>query len=224
MMQPAKSNFQKNEVRALELMKNNPNTPDLIEEVVILKHKLNGLVMSPRGEKLGVVNGQKTLPISAYAVLVETLRLAHKTHGLCHNDICPQNMFAVKSQRANDSYYVILNDWGSSLLGTELETVQLVHIHLLYYDSSKMGYGEDLAALVRSVFTLTQAITIPSTIKNAVELDKFMESSDQWPCWKLALQFAYDCDYDRLKFLLETGTTSEEETSDKSKKKIKTKR
>jgi hypothetical protein len=195
--------FIENEVRALTMMEKDPNTPTLVKEVVLADESVVCLVMSPCGEKLGMYH--QTLPIVEYAALVDTIERAHKLE-LCHNDICPQNMFAVKNQLLG-TYGVLLNDWGSSLLLSELSENDQVHTHPLYYDSYNMGPGQDLAALVRSVFMLTQQTvsTLSKVVSTATGLDELIRSNKQWPCWHEALDSAFKCEYANVKLILETG-------------------
>ena len=186
-----------NEHRALSLMQTDLFTPKIISDVKLTSgssEALPVLVVSPRSEKLGY-NGVR-LPISAYANLVSTLRRCHELK-LCHNDVCPDNMFAVLQMSNNkNEYYVILNDWGTSMTWNEMQTSYKVATRLQYYDQ-EMGPGQDVAALVRSVFSLTMLTFDP--VSQAKELDDIMRSQK----WGDVLDAALNCQYDNVtQFLL----------------------
>jgi hypothetical protein len=191
--------LRENEYRALITMQDDEYTPKLVQPAV---ERTSGEVQMPillvttRGEKIGS-NGIR-LPIIAYAPLVRTLRRSH-SHQLCHNDICPDNMFAVQGEN-NEQYSIILNDWGSSMTFNELAKTDKVCTHTQFYNVVKMGPAQDLAALLRSVFVLTQ-LTF-STVKTVEEVDAEMHG--QWS-WGKALSAALDQDYDTVERFLITG-------------------
>ena len=106
------------------------------------------LLVTPRGERLGMDGGVR-LPASAFSKLVGTLHTSHSRQ-LCHNDICADNMLAVKMEEVG-LYLVLLSDWGSSMTCDEVAAAHQFSTHELYYNVGNMGAGEDLAALVRSV-------------------------------------------------------------------------
>jgi hypothetical protein len=184
-------------------MKDDQWTPKVAADILSTtsgKREMPVLLVTPRGEPLGV-NGVR-LPISAYSNLVRTLCACHLRE-LCHTDICPENLFAVLLP--NGESFVLLNDWGSSRTFKEVAAADQFFTHKLYYDVSKMGAGEDLAALVRSVFVLTQ-ITFPVTVETVQELDKHMDQ--QWK-WGTALQLARETDYSAVELFLISGIVKE---------------
>lgn len=190
------------ELRALNLLSDNEGIPKVASEVFTTTgdHAMPVLLVTPRGGKLGI-NGVR-LPISAYSNLVGTLEASHSRE-LCHNDICPENMFAVKDEK-NDSYFVLLNDWGSSMTFEEMAAAETFCTHEQYYNVRNMGAPEDLAALVRSVFVLTQCTISP--VETVAELDACMQS--QWR-WGDALDAALELDYDAVKRFLLTGNVTD---------------
>jgi hypothetical protein len=111
-------------------------------------------------------------------------------------------MFAVKIDQSG-LYFVLLNDWGSSMTFEEVANAKSFSTHELYYNVGNMGAGEDLAALVRSVFVLTQCTFSP--VKTAMELDFHMRS--QWS-WGDALDSALRCDYKAVERFLSTGNVA----------------
>jgi hypothetical protein len=141
------------------------------------------LLVTPRGERLGMDGGVR-LPASAFSKLVGTLHTSHSRQ-LCHNDICADNMLAVKMEEVG-LYLVLLSDWGSSMTCDEVAAAHQFSTHELYYNVGNMGAGEDLAALVRSVLVLTQGTC--SAVETAAELDLQMQR--QWRCWGDALEAA----------------------------------
>ena len=141
------------------------------------------------------------LPVSAFTNLVGTLRASHSLR-MCHIDICPDNMFAVKIGETG-LYFVLLNDWGSSMTFQEVAAAEKFSTHELYYNVGNMGAGEDLAALVRSVFVLTQCTFSP--VETVAELDFHMRL--QWS-WGDALDAALRCDYKGVETFLSTGNVT----------------
>ena len=141
------------------------------------------LLVTPRGERLGMDGGVR-LPASAFSKLVGTLHTSHSRQ-LCHNDICADNMLAVKMEEVG-LYLVLLSDWGSSMTCDEVAAAHQFSTHELYYNVGNMGAGEDLAALVRSVLVLTQGTC--SAVETAAELDLQMQR--QWRCWGEAFEAA----------------------------------
>mmetsp|Transcript_4041 Transcript_4041/g.5600 ORF Transcript_4041/g.5600 Transcript_4041/m.5600 type:complete len:528 (+) Transcript_4041:109-1692(+) len=191
------TNHREKEIRAMTLMVDDEFTPKVVSAVQTTSdHSLPVLVVTPRGEKLGPKGVR--LPISAYSKLVGTLRSCHLKR-MCHLDVCPENMLAVKNELTGQ-YSILLNDWGSSLTFRELDRAERFPTHLLYYNINRMGQGEDLAALVRSVFVLTQC-TFP-LVKTAEELDIHMRL--QWH-WGEALDAAWRCNYQAVETFLSTG-------------------
>ena len=188
-----------NECRALQLMSGDPHTPKIASNVDWTggEQSFPVLVVTPLGESLGA-NGVR-LPIHAYSPLVDTLRAAHQL-SLCHIDVCGDNMFAVRKING-EGYDVFLNDWASSMLTGEVAAAAKFYTHELYYDVTRMGPTEDLAALVRSVFVLTQC-TFPS-VQTAEELDVHMRL--QWS-WGVALDSARDGSYDAVRQFFLTGS------------------
>jgi hypothetical protein len=128
----------------------------------------------------------------------------HACHSLqmCHIDICPDNMFAVKIGETG-LYFVLLSDWGSSMTFQEVAAAEKFSTHELCYNVRNMGAGEDLAALVRSVFVLTQCTF--SSVETVAELDFHMRL--QWS-WDDALDAALSCDYKAVERLLSTGNVA----------------
>ena len=197
-----------NEMRALRLLADDPHTPKIAADVhqTTSGGELGGgggeqsypvLVVTPLGEALGV-HGVR-LPIHAYAPLVDTLLHAHNQH-LCHIDVSGDNMFAVR-QMGGEGYEVLLNDWASSMTYAEVETAEKFFTHALYYDVARMGPSEDLTALVRSVFVLTQCTF--SRVQTAAELDQIMRQ--QWS-WGVALERARASNYDAIRQFFLTGS------------------
>ena len=195
-----------NELRALNLMRENEWTPKVASEILTTAgdHAMPVLLVTPRGEKLGI-NGVR-LPISAFATLVGTLETSHSLN-LCHNDICPENMFAVEDEES-DSYFVLLNDWGSSMTFEEVAAAEKFCTHEQYYNVGNMGAAEDLAALVRSVFVLTQCTFSP--VETVEELDSHMHL--QWS-WGDALDAALALDYKAVERFLLTGNVADVDTA-----------
>ena len=182
------------------MLRADSHTPNIASEVEVTEGDASYpvLVMTPLGEPLGC-SGVR-LPIHAFCPIVDTLRYSHEL-GLCHIDVCGENMFAVK--RSACEYDIILNDWASSMLTSDVDAAEMFSTHELYYDlTRKMGPEQDLAALVRAVFVLTQCTFSPA-VKNARELDDVMRS--QWS-WGLALDRARARDYDSLARFFRTGS------------------
>ena len=190
-----------NELRALKLMRDNEWTPKVAADVRTTagEHSMPVLLVTPRGEQLGI-NGVR-LPVSAFTNLVGTLRASHSLR-MCHIDICPDNMFAVKIGETG-LYFVLLNDWGSSMTFHEVAAAEKFSTHELYYNVGNMGAGEDLAVLVRSVFVLTQCTFSP--LETVAELDFHMRL--QWS-WGDALDAALRCDYEGVERFLSTGNVT----------------
>ena len=210
-----------NEARALRLMSADLHTPKIrCEEVRVSggEQSLPVLLVTPVGEPLGFLGVR--LPIRAYAVLVDTLRRSHGL-GLCHIDVCGDNMFAVPKNPGEDGgggtveYDVILNDWASSMLTKDVKKAKRFSTHKLYYDVNRMGPTEDVAALVRSVFVLTQQC-IFAPVETAQELDETIRR--QWS-WGDALDCARQGRYDAVSHFFRTGTvdmTANEKEEEKS--------
>jgi len=78
--------------------------------------------------------------------------------------------------------------------------------HELYYNVGNMGAGEDLAALVRSVFVLTQCTFSP--VETATELDFHMRL--QWH-WGDALDSALKRDYKAVERFFSSGSVVQAE-------------
>jgi hypothetical protein len=177
-------------------------TPKVASEIRSTTTESNALpilLVTPKCEKLGVDDTR--LPIKSYAPLVETLKFSHSQR-ICHLDICPDNMFAVKDS-ATGSYFVLLNDWGSSMNCDSIPQTNIFNTHKLFYNVSNMGPHEDLAALVRSVFVLTQNTFPP--VDTAEKLDKCM--CEQWN-WGCALQAASHGNYLEVKLFFESGSVT----------------
>lgn len=132
------------ELRALRMMEDNEFTPKVASAIrtTVGYQPLPVLLVTPVGEKLGV-DGVR-LPISAFSKLVGTLKASHERQ-LCHLDICPDNMFAVK-RKETGVYFVLLSDWGSSMTFREVANAKKISTHVLYYNVRNMGAAEDLAA------------------------------------------------------------------------------
>jgi hypothetical protein len=175
-------------------MRGNEFTPKIVSNIKTTagKSPMSVLLMTPRGEKLGIDGVH--LPISAFSKLVETLHASHLVE-LCHVDVCPDNMFAVKI-KGTEQYYVLLNDWGSSMTFQEVSSAEKFCTHVLFYEVEKMGAGQDLAALVRSVFFLTHATF--SSVETVVELDMHMHQQH----WGHVLNSALSCDYKAVELFL----------------------
>ena len=209
-----------NEYRALQMMSDDLHTPKVASglEVTVGDTALPVLIVTPKGEPLGC-DGVR-LPIHAFCPLVRTLRCSHD-RGLCHIDVCGENMFAVRrdddvllltnsssssSSSSETAYHIVLNDWASSMLISELDSAEKVYTHKLYYDLSggAIGPAEDLAALVRAVFVLTQCTFSPAAVETATarELDELMRG--QWS-WGMALDRARDRDYHAVEQFFRTG-------------------
>lgn len=188
-----------NEVRALKLMSGDKWTPKIATEILTTSgdDAMPVLLVTPQGEKLGA-DGVR-LPIDAFATLVGTLETSHSLE-LCHNDVCPENMFAVEDEE-REGYFVLLNDWGSSMTFEEVAAAEKICTHELYYNVDNKGAAEDLAALVRSVFVLTQCTFSP--VETSVELDARMRL--QWS-WGSALDAALALDYTAVERFLLTGS------------------
>ncbi len=90
---------------------------------------------------------------------------------------------------------LILNDWASSMLTIDVNQAKPFSTHRLFYDINRM---EDLVALVRAVFVLTQQCTF-LPVETAQELDEKMRQ--QWN-WGNAL----DCGYTAIGQFFRTGT------------------
>ena len=99
-------------------------------------------------------------------------------------------------------YDVILNDWASSMLTIDVKKAKRFSTHKLYYDVNRMGPTEDLAALVRSVFVLTQQCTF-APVENSQELDETIQK--QWS-WGDALDCARQGRYDAVSHFFRTGS------------------
>ena len=78
--------------------------------------------------------------------------------------------------------------------------------HVLYYNVDNMSAGEDLAALVRSVFVLTQCTFYP--VETFADLDYHMRL--QWSWGGDALDAAQSCDYKAVERFLSTGSAASE--------------
>ena len=195
-----------NELRALNLMRDNEWIPKVVSEILTTSgdNAIPVLLVTPRGEKLGI-SGVR-LPISAYSNLVGTLEASHSLE-LCHNDICPENVFAVEDEES-DSYYILLNDWGSSMTFEEVAAADKFCTHEQYYNVGNMGAAQDLAALVRSVFVLTQCTF--SHVETVAELDAHMQL--QWS-WGDALDAALALDYKAVERFLLTGNVADVDTA-----------
>jgi hypothetical protein len=188
-----------NEARALHLLKDDPSTPTIIENSPSATVAGNSVILvTPKGVKLGL-NGGARVPIKSFSNIVDTLEASHML-GLCHCDVCPDNMYGVARRGRHQLFDVILNDWGSSMMISEINSVEPL-THPRYNDVDKLGFEEDLAALVRSVFELTQLTFQP--VNSANELDVIMQS--QW-LWGAALQLALDRNYAALKLFFNEGT------------------
>ena len=182
--------FHKNEIRALQLMSDDPHTPKIVSAVL----KTGGepsypvLIMTPLG--IPIEENRVLLPLWAYTPLVDTLRASHEL-GLCHIDICSDNIFAV--EKGKGIYDVFLSDWGSSMLIEEVKVADKFFTHKLYYDVSRMGPSEDLAALLRSVFFLTHR-TLPATETRELDRQIYLEGN-----WGVALKCARNGDYETVR-------------------------
>ena len=211
--------YRQNEFRALQLMSTDPNTPKLRDVAVQEtggEQSLPVLLVTPVGEPLGF-HGVR-LPIHAYAVLVDTLRRSHEL-GLCHFDVCGDNMFAVRSNPFVEGiveYKLILNDWASSMLTIDVNQAKSFSTHRLFYDINRMGPTEDLVALVRAVFVLTQQCTF-LPVETAQELDEKMRQ--QWS-WSNALDCARDGGYTAIGQFFRTGTFDNSTVEVASKRKF----
>lgn len=201
-----------NERRALLLMKDDKWTPKIAADIFTTAgaFPIPILLVMPRGYKLGV-DGVR-LPISAFSKLVRTLQTSH-SRNLFHLDVCPDNMFAVKTTEReretvcdqSESYFVLLNDWGSSMTSNEVSTKDMFSTHKLYYDVNNMGAGQDLAALVRSVYRLTQCTFSPARVHTTGDLDFHIRN--QWS-WGVTLDAALQCNYDAVEMFLSTGSAA----------------
>lgn len=195
-----------NELRALNMMRDNEWIPKVASDILTTAgdKAIPVLLVTPRGEKLGI-SGVR-LPISAYSNLVGTLEASHSLE-LCHNDICPENMFAVEDEES-DSYFVLLNDWGSSMTFKEVAAAEKFCTHEQFYNVGNMGAAEDLEALVRSVFVLTQCTFSP--VETVEELDAHLQL--QWS-WGVALNAALTLDYKAVERFLLTGNVADVDTA-----------
>jgi hypothetical protein len=138
-----------NEATALSLLKNDPSSPNLIENSPTATVDGKSVILvTPKGVKLGL-NGVR-VPIKSFCSIVDTLEASHK-QGLCHCDVCPDNMFGV-ARPGGRQFDVILNDWGSSKMISEMNSVEYTHPQ--YNDVNNFGFAQDLVALVRSVFAI----------------------------------------------------------------------
>jgi len=148
------------------------------------------------------------LSIAAYAPIVDVLRDAH-SKDLFHNDVAPENMFAVK--QPTGEYIVILNDFGSAASKDEIQDAhdigEAIGTRELYYSAGSgavwFGAAADLGALARSVFYLTQATFDTKTVTTAQGLDAIMKA--QLPMWGAALRMAAAVDYNALRDLFTSG-------------------
>ena len=182
------------EVRALNLLSDQPNVPcPVVGAPVQTVSGLSVLIKKPVG--LPIPN-QMRLPVSAYAPLVATLKIAHG-RDLYHNDVSPSCFFAMNG--ADGSSWILLNDWGSAASAAEIaNNSDNIGTRLLYYNA--FGAAADLSALVRSIFYLTQATFNCSDATTCAELDAIMRA--QLPLWREALVLAGNEDYDGLAALL----------------------
>ena len=80
--------------------------------------------MTLRGYKLGFDSVR--LPISAYSNLVATSRECQFIIGLCHLDVCPDNIFALEIEQSRQ-YFILLSDWGSLMTFEEVAAAEKFH-------------------------------------------------------------------------------------------------
>jgi hypothetical protein len=193
-----------NEVRALDLMKQDPSSPNVVDNSpgVTQAGTIEVLLVTPQGKPLGAKGIR--VPIKTFSIIVDTLKTSHSAT-LCHCDVCPQNMFAVETP--DGDVRIILNDWGSSKLLSEIVGNGDVEIytHHIFNNANAMGHAQDLAALVRSVFALTQLTFDIDTVKSFEQLDSILRA--QWH-WGDALDSALKTDYSAVKLFFETGSTT----------------
>lgn len=208
--------LRKREVRALRLLQDIDNVPKIVPNAP--KKTACGLYVllkSPVGME---IPSAVRLPISAYAPVVSTLKIAHE-RDVYHNDISPSNMFAVvpmlsvsassSSSSSAAAAKVLLNDFGSASTLDEIRQGCKVGTRELYYELSPVacfGAAADLCALVRSVFVLTQYTFDPASVSTCHELDEIMVQ--QLVFWESALAYARGCDYQMLENLLKYGGRS----------------
>ena len=206
-----------NEWEALQIMSANAHSPNPRAKLMVTGglRSFPAIVVTPLGQPLGS-QGVK-LPIDAYAPLVDTLRYSHD-RGRCHLDVCGDNMFAVERQTKKGlhgdhhrAYDVLLNDWASSMPTSAVQKTKNFYTHLLYYDARRMGPEEDLAALVRSVFVLTQCTFSLNNVEAAEDLDRIMRQ--QWS-WGKALEKARDRNYDAVRHFFLSGRLADDASCD----------
>ena len=190
------SDYRRLEHRALELIADVPGVPQLVKSAPeVTSSGLSVLLTRPVG--LNIMT-EVFLPISAFAPLVQTLSAIHSRE-LLHNDISPDNIFAVRCSETQ--YQVFLNDFGSALTMEEVRRTDIARTRVLYYDH--FGADADLLALVRSVFYITQRTFDPSAVRTCAELDAVMLA--QLPFWRKALELGTYSHYEQLAALLEMG-------------------
>lgn len=149
---------------------------------------------------IGIDVRHLSLSITSFAPLVKVLQIVH-SRNMCHNDVCPDNMFAVK-EVGWALYKVFLNDFGSVTWDEEIEDEGYFNTRVLFYDV--MGAAGDLKALVRSIFYITQNTFVPGIVDVASELDWIMCSKNQFQFWEQALTMADDREYASLHLLLQS--------------------
>eukprot|EP01031_Cornospumella_fuschlensis_P027350 gene27350-33035_t len=185
------------ELQALQVMNDQSFVPTVvIGAPSMTRSNRYALFTTPVGL---LIPDQMRLPVSAYAPLVTVLKIAH-SRNLYHNDIAPSSLFAVSSQL---EVKVILNDWGSAASREELDVASSMHTRKLFYNiraRNPFGAAADLAALVRSIFYLTQVTFVLDSASDCVELDAIMRQ--QLPVWRSALDLSANSNYDGLQSLL----------------------
>jgi hypothetical protein len=192
------------EARALIALLGLPHVPTLVDGAPDRTMSARPVLLkTPVGQSLKT---DVRLSVAHYAGLVTTLKKAH-ARDVYHNDIAPDNLFAVLDESGAD-FFVMLNDFGSAASAAELAGAFTVETRRLFYRRDKQGkipFGgaEDLRALVRSVFYLTQSTFNANEAETAEQLDAIMFK--QLPIWRVALKLAGDADYDALHALLTRG-------------------
>jgi hypothetical protein len=206
------------EVTALEKLRDLPHIPKVVPSSPdSTACGLPVLLKTPVGIN---ISQSAILPIASYAPLVKILQIAHD-RDVFHNDISPENLFAViddgapslstgKAPSESESRTVLLNDFGSACSTDELIKGVKIGTRSMYYmvgNQHRQAFGAigDLCALVRSVFVITQRTYHPAAIDTAIKLDVVMRSPSQIGFWEVALDCALACNYDSLHDLFLRG-------------------
>lgn len=214
----AREEHRHREVTALEKLRDLSHIPKVVPSSP--EHTACGLPVLLK-TPVGIdISQSSILPIASYAPLVKVLQIAH-SRDVIHNDISPENLFAVIDDGApslstdtapsdSKSRTVLLNDFGSACSTDEILKGTKIGTRSMYYmvgSQHRQAFGAvgDLCALVRSVFVITQRTYNPAAIDTARKLDVVMRSPSQIGFWEEALDCALACNYDSLHDLFLRG-------------------